>query len=139
MPVDFVYQGEVLPLFIAPRKVRRSRCMCLLFLFLIAAFVGLAPIMVYRSLGVPLPEKLKGYRNVQPWMIGSQLDAIDGPTPNESSSQTSWSSRWQAQNPTTRSNVIVIPKAHLHPPIPARISTSIPPPDPSIFTHPSIP
>lgn len=38
--------------------------MRLLFLLLIAIFVGLAPIMVYRSLGVPLPDKLKGYRNV---------------------------------------------------------------------------
>ena len=64
MAADFVYDGDVLPLFITPRKVRRSRCMCLLFLFLIATFVGLAPIMVYRSLGVPLPDKLKGYRNV---------------------------------------------------------------------------
>ena len=38
--------------------------MCLLFLFLIATFVGLTPIMVYRSLGVPLPEGFKEYRNV---------------------------------------------------------------------------
>jgi hypothetical protein len=38
--------------------------MRLLFLLLIAIFVGLAPIMVYRSLGVPLSEELQGRRNV---------------------------------------------------------------------------
>lgn len=64
MAADFMLDSEVLPLFIAPRTVRRSRCMCLLFLFLIATFVGLAPIMVYRSLGVALPDALKGHRNV---------------------------------------------------------------------------
>ena len=59
-----MYDREVLPLFITHRKVRRSRCMCFLFLFLIAIFVGLVPIMVYRSLGAPLPDGLRGYRNM---------------------------------------------------------------------------
>lgn len=45
--------------------------MCLLFLFSIATFVGLAPIMVYRSLGVPLPDKLKAYRNVYASLLRS--------------------------------------------------------------------
>ncbi|KAF9788103.1 hypothetical protein BJ322DRAFT_605927 [Thelephora terrestris] len=64
MAANFLHESEVPSLVITHRKVRRSRCMCLLFLFLLATFVGLAPIMVYRSLGVPLPEGLRGYRNV---------------------------------------------------------------------------
>lgn len=64
MTANLLYDSEVPSLVITHRKVRRSRCMCLLFLFLIATFVGFAPIMVYRSLGVPLPEGLKGYRNM---------------------------------------------------------------------------
>ena len=68
MGADFVYDSETPSVIITHRKVRRSRCMCLLFLFLIAIFVGLVPIMVYRSLGVPLP---RGLRNVRVHCLSS--------------------------------------------------------------------
>ena len=64
MAADLVCDSEMLPFFITHRKVRRSRCVCLLFLFMIATFVGLTPIMVYRSLGIPLSDGLRGRRSV---------------------------------------------------------------------------
>ena len=122
--------------------------MCLLFLFLIATFVGLAPIMVYRSLGVPLPDKLKGYRNVyaplsfravttevltsligisrQPWIVVPQPSPADGPPPLDGANiQTQWTAQWQDPETTTKPKPVSIPKAHIRPPIPAQFSTSI--------------
>lgn len=128
MAADFLYDSEMLPLVIAHPKVRRSRCMCLLFLFLIATFVGLVPIMVYRSLGVPLPEGLKGYRNVHPWMVVSQPQLVnESPTPlGGADVQVPLSAQQQINSETNaKSKSISIPKAHLHPPRPTQGSTSI--------------
>lgn len=103
--------------------------MCLLFLFLIAASVGLVPIMVYRSLGVPLPNRLKGYRNVyallpssfrvdrlltvltgiprQPWMIGP---AYSSPSSEGVDVQTPLSTPSQDPETTTNLQTTATPK-----------------------------
>jgi hypothetical protein len=159
MAANVVYDSEMLPVVVAHRKVRRSRCMCLLFLFLIATFVGLGPIMVYRSLGVPLPEGLKGYRNVyvslpflpssclrcpliaptgilrQPWVIVSQLNAAnESPAPLDGvEAQVPWPA--QQQSSETNTKPISIPRAHLHPPKRTQFPTSITTPDAPTTTN----
>ncbi|KAF9653651.1 hypothetical protein BDM02DRAFT_3107601 [Thelephora ganbajun] len=134
MAADLEYDSEIVPVFITHRKVRRSRCMCLLFLFLVATFVGLAPIMVYRSLGVPLPDGLRGHRNVQPWTIVSQLNPAPGSPPLDGADvQAPWSAQQQSSGTIAKPKTIVIPKAHIHPHIHAQ--PSITSSDPPTFTN----
>ena len=114
------------------------------FLFLIATFVGLAPIMVYRSLGVPLPVGLKGHRDMyvppcvhrplitltgilsQPWIIGSRSDPANAsPPPDGDDNQTPL----QDHETIARPKTIVTPKAHLHPSTPVQLPTPTTSPD----------
>jgi len=122
MAAKLVCDSEMLPIFIPHRKVRRSRCMCLLFLFLIATFVGLTPIVVYRSLGVPLPDGLRGHGSVilsQFWMNVSQLNPASGsPPPDGADTETMWSAQSRSRETATEPKTAVIPRDHPPPSTP---------------------